>query len=66
MPQVMKPQPVQACLLAQLVPPPVDVTRFDRGTDRGREDESVILPGIAQLATLVFLPLLVLLEVTHG
>src|SRR5262249_31670655 len=66
MPQVMKPQPVQPGLRAQVVPPPVDVPRLYRRADRRGEDQSVVLPGFAQREPLGVLPLAVLSKVADS
>ena len=64
MPQVMKPQPVEARANPQFVPAPVDVARLDRCADGGSEHEPVLTPRLAERQALGGLPLAVLAQMT--
>src|SRR5258708_30341017 len=61
-PQVMKPERVEARSLPEFSPAPVDIARLDRGADGGGEHESVFMPCCAEGQSLRVLPLAVLAQ----
>jgi len=48
----MKPEPVEARSLPELVPAPVDIARLDWCADSGGKDEPVLSPCFAECETL--------------